>query len=361
MAHYEERLERDLKHLRAGVDALASSVVDAVKDSVHALLSGNEKLAGSVILADGPINRSMRALDAECHAFIAVHLPSAGHLRLVSAIIRINILLERIGDYAVTISRELLQLGKRPQGAIADGIQALTDESVRVLEQAIEAFKQNDEAAAKQTMKLAKQVRFSMQTVMDELVREQDEHHITDLFALFVVVHHLVRVADQSKNLCEDTVFAISGETKAKKIYRVLFLDEDNSCLSQMAQAIARKSYSYGGQFFSAGRAPAAALHPHLEGFLEQHGIDLLGMSPRALDAISDDIQDFHVVISLQGHARSYLSHLPFHTTLLDWDIGGLPAEQDDEQSRQRFEEIYRDLALNIQNLMLLLRGEEQS
>ena len=38
-----------------------------------------------------------------CHSFVARHLPSAGHLRFVSSVLRLNVALERIGDYAVAI------------------------------------------------------------------------------------------------------------------------------------------------------------------------------------------------------------------------------------------------------------------
>ena len=38
-----------------------------------------------VCLDDHPINRASRALDKSCLGFIAVHLPSAGHLRFIAA------------------------------------------------------------------------------------------------------------------------------------------------------------------------------------------------------------------------------------------------------------------------------------
>ena len=114
MSHYEQRLEKDLDNIRSEVHQMATRVECAVQNSIHALITLNEDLANSVILGDGPINRQMRAIDSLCHQFIAVHLPSAGHLRLISSVIRINIILERIGDYAVTISRELQLISDSP-------------------------------------------------------------------------------------------------------------------------------------------------------------------------------------------------------------------------------------------------------
>ena len=64
-----------------------------------------------------------------------------------------------------------------------------------------------------------------------------------------------------------------------------------------------------------------------------------------------------HVIVSLQGPAKSYFDQIPFHTTPLDWDIGPAP-ESDDEAGIRRLEEIYRDTAMQVRDLMEALRGE---
>lgn len=59
MSHYEQRLEKDLEHIRGEVSDLATSVKQAVKNSIHALLTANQDLASATILGDGPINRKI--------------------------------------------------------------------------------------------------------------------------------------------------------------------------------------------------------------------------------------------------------------------------------------------------------------
>ena len=104
---------------RTAALVMAGLVETSVRNAMHALHTGNNKLASTTILADHRINRSMRRIDASCHKFIALHLPSAGHLRLLSSVIRANIELERIGDYAVTISREVSQMSVKPPKSLA--------------------------------------------------------------------------------------------------------------------------------------------------------------------------------------------------------------------------------------------------
>ena len=363
MSHYEQRLENDLNRIRDHVKALAKRAEEATKNAVHALLTGNEKLAYATILADNPINRAMRELDKLCHGFIALHLPSAGHLRFISAVIRTTIELERIGDYAVTICRESVQLSHIPDGMIAREIELLSGESLRMLHQAVVAFDEGNAEAARATMLIADQVERTFDTMFAELLREEGQGHwsMKDLFALLVIFNMLERVSDQAKNICEDTVFAVTGETKAKKVYRVMFLDEDNSCQSQMAEAIARKSFPNSGRYSSAGRQAASLLNQEMLEFLDQRGLNISEAESQALDLSPQELSDLHVIVSLQGAVKNYVPQIPFHTSALEWDVGSIPEGLEPAERQRRFEEMYRELALQIRDLMETLRGEEAS
>ena len=360
MSHYEERLERDLTRIKQQLAVLAESVEGALEDALHALLSGNEKLAYTTVLGDQPINRTSRALDRMCHGFIALHLPSAGHLRLISAVIRATLGLERIGDYAVTICRESVQLTRRPEGLVSRELELMAGESRQMLKQAAAAFMEGNAEQAKATMAMADQVDRTFDTIFSDLVSEGDHFSVKDLFAFLVIFNMLERVSDQAKNLCEDTVFAVTGEGKAAKIYQVLFLDEDNTLLGPMAQAIARKNFPGSGEYRSACRQ-AGSLDQNLVAFLQERGIDLSGYAPSTLDLSDQELSVFHVIVSLQGSARSYLERVPFHTTILDWEVGEVPKDLPEDQLRQRYETLYREIAVQVSNLMTTLRGEEAS
>ena len=108
MSHYEHRLQQDLDKLTSRTKSLGETVQKAVENSVRALLLFDQKLATEVVIGDLAVNRDSRDLDRLCHGFVARHLPTAGHLRYVSSTMRINVALERIGDYAETISSTVL-------------------------------------------------------------------------------------------------------------------------------------------------------------------------------------------------------------------------------------------------------------
>ncbi len=359
MTHYEERLERDLMVLREHIADMAAQVEAAVKNAMHALLTGNTKLAAATVLADHPVNRLMRKIDRLCHIFIALHLPSAGHLRLLSSIIRANIELERIGDYAATICREVLQLAAPPSGPVATELERLSHDTQFMLSHAIAAFNDLDADKANATKVMEETMENDLDVVHAELITNDGGEAVKNLLAIFAVFTQLKRVADQAKNLCEETIFAATGEAKAAKVYNILFVDEDNSCQSQMAAAIAHKSFPGSGNYSSGGRHPAATINPAMQQFLESHGISVDNAQPTPLTTSTLKLAGQHVIVSLEGPVKSYFDVVPFHTVPLEWDVRPAPASLGAAANAKWLEDLYREIAGQVRDLMELLRGEQ--
>ncbi|MCG6861366.1 MAG: hypothetical protein LJE70_08835 [Chromatiaceae bacterium] len=358
MSHYEARLERDIAQIRKDLAGIASRVQDAVREAVHALLSGSRERAYACILGDLPINRAVRKLDKVCHGFIAIHLPSAGHLRWVSSVMRINVALERIGDYAVTICREAVQLPGAPDGALARELELMSKQSREMLIQAMQAFADQNAEAARATMAMADQVERTFDTVFEDLMSGDGPWTRRDIFALLVIFHELERVSDQAKNICEETVFSATGESKRPKTYRVLFLDRDNAGVSKLAEALGRKRYSNHMVFASAGRAAAKSFDPVMTELIGQRGVDLAGESPITLEPIEGELADYHVIVSIEGAVTDYLERIPFHTTALAWDVGKAP-HPDAADAEESWDAIYRKLSTQLRDLVRIMLGSE--
>ena len=120
MNGYEQRLAHDKAEIRRRVVAVGDTVRKAVAAAVEGLIQLDHAKCYGIMLGDLPVNREVRAINKLCHGFIARHLPSAGHLRFVSSVLQLYVALERIGDYAVSISREGVQLGSAPPETLAE-------------------------------------------------------------------------------------------------------------------------------------------------------------------------------------------------------------------------------------------------
>ncbi len=357
MSHLEERLEHDLNEIRDQIANMGSSVEQALDGAFRALHEGHDKLAFTTILSDLPINRLMRKIDRLCHSFIAVHLPSAGHLRLISSVIRANIILERIGDYAVTIAREAVQLDELPKGHMSKELKIISAEAISVLSESISAFNSSNAERARDAIAMARKIEHDMDGIYAQLLDSADKKHgcNRDTMIYLIIFTQLKRVADQAKNLSEEAIFVETGETKTPKIYRILFLDEDNSCLGPMAEMIAGKIYPDIGQYTSAGVHPADSLNPNMVAFMQERGFNLSTLSPRQLDSSRESLAEHHVIVGLHKKVLKAVVKIPFRTSALNWKDVKIPKNDDSET----WETLHKTLALHVRELLTLLRGDE--
>ena len=359
-SHYEERLEADLAKIQERLNDVGTRVETALSDSVNAVLTRDAGRAYKVVLGDMSINQSVQEIDALCHAFVARHLPSAGHLRFISAMLRMTTELERSGDYAVTIARESIQLSQPLADLACRELERMAKDSFQMLHQSLRAFRKGNAELAKSTMIYTDQVERSFSVVFDELLEEgqSGSRPVRDLFATFAIFNRIERVSDKAKNICEQTVFVATGETKQPKNYRILFLDQTNDYYSLIAEAIAHKGYPGSGDYASAGLEPATALRAPFVELMEERGIDVKNFNPRAIDWMPEEWSDFHVIVSLEGPVSRYTEEVPFRSVALEWKVPSRPGERDSQDEvKAKFEETYRAIANEVGQLMETLRG----
>lgn len=354
--HYEERMEADLSEIKRKVRKVSDLVELQVQRAIEAFLTGKVDLANQAVLGDRQVNRRIKELDYLCHAFIVRHAPSAGHLRFVSAVLRLAVALERVGDYAGMMGREVVRLTAPPPATIRRDIEMMGHQARHTLSQSLRAFHHGDVALARSSLGLAEQTDVTLNTVIQELIEtgEKGERSIRDLFALQRIVNLITRVAEQSENVAEQTVFASTGETRDRRVFRVLFIDERNDRSSQIAEAYARKAFPESGTYRSAGWNPGAAINPELIEFMDAHGVDLRDAVPKKLQSVSNAPEHFHVIVSFSPGARGHLGEIPYRTTLLEWTIGAGPGTD-----AGTLEALYQDLAVRVRDLMTTLAGPD--
>ena len=352
MSHLEERLEADLKTIREFVWTLGNDVELAIRNAKKALLTQDEKLAYATVLGDQPINRNSRACDHMCHTFIARHLPGAGQLREMAATMRVNIILERIGDYAVTISRESLQLNKQLPHRFVMQIDALGDESLQILHDARSAFRDNNAEGAKALMHMANLIEHKMDAIYEDLFAADDGMAARTALTVFVVFNLLKRVADQAKNVCDQTVYAVRGVGKTPKIFNIVFLHGDNADAAHLAVSVGRKFFPATAAFSAAGRSTGGNSSPAVKEFLIANGLPEEQLESQGLAALQHDLTHYDIVVSLEGAVKSYLPKLPFHTSALEWPLPEPGSVED-------FPALYRVLFEQISSLVSLLSGEQ--
>ncbi len=209
-----QTFERDLHRMQDEVLALGSMVKRAVAESVDALKRRDLETAKRIIAGDREINAKRFAIEGEVLALIATQQPMASDLRVLAAVLETATELERIGDYAKGISRISEMIGQAPLIKPLVDLPRMADKALNMLHRALEAFVQQDVAAARAIPKEDNEVDDLYNQVYRELVTYiiEDPSRMEQASQLLWAAHNLERAADRVTNICERVVFTVTGE-----------------------------------------------------------------------------------------------------------------------------------------------------
>ena len=108
----------------------------------------------------------------------------------------------------------------------------------------------------------------------------------------------------------------------------VLFLCQDNTCLSQIAEASAKHLAPPRTRIFSAGIKPGV-IPLHVVQAMQELGISMLGQSSKGLADVP--IQEIDLVVSFD-EAHKNCSNLPGRASVEKWNVPNHPASGSGEQ-----------------------------
>jgi phosphate transport system protein len=364
-SHLEESLQRDINLIRNKVTEMAGLSERALQASLQALTGRNRQLAYWTILRDRYIDELETDLDRLCLEFMVRHQPVAGHLRFIFATILINRELERIGDYAESIARQVLVVSALEPQPPFERFNELGRLSVHMLRDAVQSFVQQDADLAARTMPIEERANAMRNAINTELKELQESAQLpaAAVAPLATIARRLERVTDQAKNLCEEVLYMCTGEFvkhKGAEEFRLLFLDSHNNCLSQMAEVLATGLRVPKFVFSSAGVTPQPVEQATSE-FLAGKGIEVPRQTPKSLEQVPQ-WEQYQVIIALGAEARAELSARPFKGIVFAWSVedpsqlGGTPAAV-----QAAFESAYQSLETQIRELVGAILHEPQT
>ena len=193
---------------------MGSIVEQAVLQSVDALRRRDPDAAGRIYASDVRVNEKRFRIEQDVLELIATQQPIARDLRVLASILEVITELERMGDYAKGIARNTIELSKLLPLEFPQELQIMADRAAGMLHDSLTAFYSADVEAARQIPVSDDEV----DTLYNQVIRGLIEHvraHPSDIDAanyLMWAAHNLERLADRVSNICERTVFMVTGE-----------------------------------------------------------------------------------------------------------------------------------------------------
>jgi phosphate transport system protein len=202
-----------LDNARLDVVRLGALTLDAIRSATHALERRDGALAARVIAGDDEIDDTRRRVEAACIELIWKQQPVASELRAIAGALQIVTDLERIGDYAVDISKNAIKLIDAPVRPASVEIGQIAAVAQTMLADAMRAYREGDAAVADSVIERDDEVDSLYHSGIEALQTEMqaDSGVVPAGTILLFVLAIIERVGDRAQNIAWKTKDAAGG------------------------------------------------------------------------------------------------------------------------------------------------------
>ena len=213
--HIVTKFDSELNKIEQMLLDMSKQVGEQILNAGKALLENDESLAKSVVRGDAKINKLENKIDARAIRLIALRQPMAEDLRSAITTLKVSASLERMGDYAKTLSYRVRIVDDF--SAMKSALRRLVETSEKVstmLEMVMEAYVGRDLAKAHAASALDDDVNDRTDALFRQLLTYMMENlrNIEPCSHLLFISKNMERSGDQVKNIAEQVHYLVTGE-----------------------------------------------------------------------------------------------------------------------------------------------------
>jgi len=207
------QLTVELAELNEKLLEMGGFVATAIQRSSQALSDHNRELAEQVIREEPRINQREMEIDELVTRLLALRQPVARDLRFLTAALKINTDLERMGDLAMHVAERAISLIHHPFPQRLVDIPQMASLVQSMLLKCLSAFVEGNADLARSVLAMDDEVDAARDAAYDRMLRVMQENPAQAQAAidLIFVTRNLERIGDHVTNIAEDVVFLIKG------------------------------------------------------------------------------------------------------------------------------------------------------
>ena len=207
-------LQEDLDQLEATIQEEGALVLRALRGALNALVRQDDELADEVVAFDDEIDARYFEIEEGIQSLLARQTPVAVDLRLVLAMLHVNLHLERMGDYCVTMAKLTKLAGKvAPDPSVVAAFEDMGARAEEMIRVALSSFAERDLERAESLVELDELIDRANRRVVQRVLElgggtEQQEWGLR----MIIVSRCLERIGDHAVDVGEQTAHLITGE-----------------------------------------------------------------------------------------------------------------------------------------------------
>ena len=207
--------QEELEQLEASLQEEGDLVLRALRSALNALARGDSELADEVIGFDDEIDRRYFAIEEGVQSLLARQTPVAADLRLVLAVLRVNLHLERMADYCVTVAKLTKLMGELEvsDDSILSSLEEMGQRAEQMIRVALDAFADRDVDKAHSLVDLDELIDRANRRAVEDVLSLGDSTEEREYGLRMLVVSRCVeRIGDHAVDIGEQVAYLVTGE-----------------------------------------------------------------------------------------------------------------------------------------------------
>jgi phosphate transport system protein len=185
-----------------------------LRGCLGALVHDDVELADEVIAFDDDVDEAYVSIEEGIQSLLARQTPVAIDLRNVLAVLHINLHLERMADYCVTVAKlTKLVAGVPPDETIVTAFEEMGARAEEMTRVALTSFAERDVEQAESLVELDELIdRANRRAVQQVITIGGDEEQREWGLRMLLVSRCLERIGDHAVDIGEQTAYLVSGQ-----------------------------------------------------------------------------------------------------------------------------------------------------
>jgi phosphate transport system protein len=206
--------QEELDQLEASLQEEGSLVLRALRGAMNALSQRDLELADEVIAFDDDVDRLYVQIEEEIQSLLARQTPVASDLRLVLAMLHINLHLERMADYCVTIAKlTKLVADVESDPALLQSLEEMGERAEEMIRVALDSFSNRDLAGAESLVDLDELIDRSNRRFVERVLEIVADPDLREWVLRMVLVSRTIeRIGDHAVDIGEQTAYLLTAE-----------------------------------------------------------------------------------------------------------------------------------------------------
>ena len=213
MGEARQRFHEQLRTLEDDIQELGGQVGRLLTMALQGLSKGDVAVCDEVVRGDDEVDRRYLDIEQRIFSLFALQTPVARDLRLLTALLHINLHLERIADQAVNLAKiTCLADGLPPNPQVLQGLGEMGTRALDMMGTAMQALARRDLELAHGLATLDDAVDELNRGMLERVLAAAGDPGMLEWgIRMYVVARQIERIGDNAVDIGEQVAFIVSG------------------------------------------------------------------------------------------------------------------------------------------------------